>query len=295
MIEGVQPRTRGALPHRRVPTELDRFRVAYREAVSELVPFLTPERLEVIARHNPGWQPARFDFRAYLRDSERRYVKALESFRRFHASPSLEGLRVLDAGGFIGAFPLALRKLGVGVALAEKYGFYYGAFDDLRAYLESQGVEALDLDLTKPLDHISGRYDLVTSMALLEHLPYSPQTLLLNLHALVEPDGKLIVEVPNMAYWARRLQLFMGVSPLAPFDDLYHSEEPFTGHHREYTVRELEQALEWSGFRVHEVITFNYSPIPGGLGYRLLFGLPRRVTAFREQLLACASPRPTSS
>ena len=56
------------------------FGPVYREAVRDIAPFLTPDRLEVIARHNPGWRPERFDAVAYLETSEARYSAALAVF-----------------------------------------------------------------------------------------------------------------------------------------------------------------------------------------------------------------------
>jgi hypothetical protein len=58
------------------------FSRVYREAAADIVPFLTPERLEVIGRHNPGWKPGRFDAAAYLETSEARYAAALAAASR---------------------------------------------------------------------------------------------------------------------------------------------------------------------------------------------------------------------
>src|SRR5829696_6895041 len=94
----------------------DAFSSAYRGAVREIVPFLTPDRLAVMARHNPGWRPGRFEPAKYLETSEVRYATALEMFQR-HARPSRERVRFLDIGGFLGAFPLALSRLGMQVTI----------------------------------------------------------------------------------------------------------------------------------------------------------------------------------
>jgi SAM-dependent methyltransferase len=268
------------------------FNRVYREAAADIVPFLTPERLEVIGRHNPGWKPGRFDAAAYLETSEVRYSAALAAFER-HGGEAVEGqLRVLDVGGFMGALPLALVRLGAQVALSENYGYYEGAFDELRDYLAREGVEIWNLDLSEPLESVpADRFDLVAAMAILEHLPSSPRPLLLNARALLAERGRLVVDVPNIAYWPNRVGLLRGISPLPRMADVYHAEPPFTGHHHEYTVGELVDVLTWSGLSVDEVVTLNYTPWPDRrLLRRIVADWPRkRFAGMREVLLACAS------
>jgi 2-polyprenyl-3-methyl-5-hydroxy-6-metoxy-1,4-benzoquinol methylase len=272
---------------------LDRhaFGPAYRQAVRDIVPFLTADRLEVIGRHNAGWRPERFDFPAYLESSEVRYAAALAAFERNEGRAADGHLRVLDVGGFMGALPLTLARLGARVTLAEKYDYYDGAFDDLRSFLTEQGVEVWDIDLSEPLDSPPARFDLVAAMAVLEHLPSSPRSLLLNARALLAATGRLIVDVPNIAYWPNRVGLLRGVSPLPPMADVYDSQPPYTGHHHEYTIKDLVHVLTWSGLTVDEVVTLNYTPWPDRRFLRRVIAEwpRRRFSRLREVLLACAS------
>ena len=271
--------------------DIQAFRRAYRQAVADIVPFLTADRLAVVARHNPGWDPGAFDHVAYLRTSEVRYVTALQTFERNGGAAGGGVLRTLEVGGFMAAFPLALARLGLRATLSEEYGYYYGAFDELRDYVAAEGVEIWDLDLTQPIDPFpSDRFDLVTAMAILEHLAHSPKVMLSNCRDLLGSGGKFVLDVPNIAYWPIRAGLLRGVSPLPPIAHVFHSEAPFTGHHREYTESELRDVLEWSGLGIDELLTYNYSPWPDKrLHMRLIADLPR--TAFRsmrELLLVCA-------
>jgi 2-polyprenyl-3-methyl-5-hydroxy-6-metoxy-1,4-benzoquinol methylase len=272
--------------------DIGAFRTTYRQAMRDIVPFLTAERLEVIARHNPGWKPESFDLSAYLWHSEKRYVRALESFERCGGGPAAGALRVLDVGGFMGALPLALVRMGVEVTLSERYGYYYGAFDDLRDLLASEGVEIWDLDLTAPLDPAPAqRFDLVAAMAILEHLAHSPKPMLDNIRTLLEPTGRLVLDVPNVAHWPKRLAFLLGISPLAPLEHVYWAQEPFTGHHREYTARELQDVLTWSGLPVQELQCYEYwPPERAGLVKRLLVQWPaQRFAPLAELLLVCAA------
>lgn len=237
----------------------DRFRSAYRQAVREIAPFLTRERQTAIARHNLGLHPDRYDLLSYLQASERRYVRAVERFNE-HSGPAGHQPTVLDVGGFLGAFPLALARIGADVTLAEEYGYYGAAFDDLKLFLEREGVTIWPADFTQPLpEQPAGRFALVTNMAMLEHLPSSPKQLMDNLRGSVEDHGTLIVEVPNIAYWPNRLRALRGQSIHQEFELYYASEPPFMGHHREYSVDELRALLGWSGFDVQAIDLHNYS------------------------------------
>jgi hypothetical protein len=244
-----------------VTPRIDRrkFQQVYRQAVGDIDPFLTRESQAVIARHNLGLHPDRFDMRRYLRASERRYVVAVDQFNAHCGAAELD-TTALDVGGFLGAFPLALARMGVPVTLVEEYGYYHGAFDDLKAFLEREGIEVWPADFTQPLrPQPEHRFALVTNMAMIEHLPSSPRLLMDNLRACVADRGLLIVEVPNIAYWPNRLRALRGQSIHQGFDLYFASEPPFMGHHREYTVAELRDLLRWSGFAVEAIDVHNYS------------------------------------
>jgi SAM-dependent methyltransferase len=235
------------------------FAVNYRRAVEEIRPFLTPESLAVIARHNLGLHPERLDLVAYLRASEKRYVLALERFNAHHTRGQ-EPVSALDVGGFLGAFPLALARIGVDVTLVEEYDYYHGAFDDLKAFLESQGITIWATDFTQPLfEPPPRRYDLVTNMAMLEHLANSPKALMDNLHSSLSDRGLLVVDVPNIGYWPTRLRALRGESIHQGYDLYYASEPPFLGHHREYTPAELRDLLDWTDYDLQSLDLQNYS------------------------------------
>lgn len=276
------------------------FRSAYAGAVRDVLPFLTPDRLRAVARHNPGWHPEAFDFASYLRASEARYVRALELFLRAGGGAAGGALRTLEVGGFMATFPLALARVGARATLSEKYGYYYGAFDELRDFLVAEGVEVWDLDLTEPLaDAPAGGFDLVTNMAMLEHLPNSPRPLMENMRALLAPTGHLVLDVPNIAYWHKRLRALRGRSIHPSLRDVLDAEVPFTGHHREYTIDEVRSLLEWTGFTPVTLETVSYSPDPGrsplGLAYKALWDVLDRFPALREVIVACARVSPRTS
>jgi SAM-dependent methyltransferase len=200
-------------------------------------------------------------------------------------------------GGFFGAFPLALARLGFDVTLSEKYAYYYGAFDDLRRFLVAEGVDVWDEDLTEPLDSSPARsFNVITCLALIEHLPSSPRALMENLSRLLRDNGVLVLEVPNIAYWPKRLQALLGQSIHPPLRDVFDAAVPFTGHHREYTASELRQLVEWSGFTVVDEAAYNYTPEPERHGlYWLIWRWPARHLRTAREVLMVAARRPGST
>lgn len=280
--------------------DLDRFRTEYRRVIGEISRFITPEHQRVISRHNPGLEPSRTDLSSYLRASEIRYTRALRLFNDHLATPTSQ-LHAFDVGGFLGAYPLTLTRIGIRSTLAEAYSYYSGALDDLSTFLASEGVEVWDVDFTQSFDASNERtFSMVSNMAMLEHLAGSPAQLMENLRGATADDGALVVEVPNIAYWPKRTGLLRGHSVHPPLEDVLRSASPFMGHHREYTAGELTELLESMGFTPLTVDLFNYSiELNGSLFDRMrlfLFQLgPTLVLrSAREVIMAIAVPRVVS-
>jgi 2-polyprenyl-3-methyl-5-hydroxy-6-metoxy-1,4-benzoquinol methylase len=279
-----------------VTVDIARFRTAYRDAVRDVLPFITPDRQRLIARHDPSLSPERHDFAEYLGASEGRYATALSMFQRSRHDGDGEP-RVLDIGGFLGAFPLALARLGIPVTMAERLEYYGGAFDDLIELLHAESVRVWDADLTERLAGDPGdRYTLVTSMAMVEHLAHSPRMLLENARGLLAEGGRFVVEIPNIAYWPKRVAALRGGTVHPALRDVYDAAVPYIGHHREYTAAELRDVLEWSGFEVLELSGYNYSwnfqaALPARLKAWILYRWPMLLfRSCREVHIACARP-----
>ncbi|MDZ4730670.1 MAG: class I SAM-dependent methyltransferase [Xanthomonadales bacterium] len=235
------------------------FSSVYQACVREMTERM-PSDWSALAKHNAGWRKARFDAESYLVTSEKRYWHAL----RFMMSNEVHS--VLDVGGFLGPFPLALKRLGYDVAIAERYSYYGNAMERIASHLDANGVCVIDADLAEPAGlstDLNGRFDALTCMAVAEHLAHSPKALLDNLRDALRPGGTLVFEVPNVAYWPKRYAFFFrGETVHSPIEEVYHSAIPFTGHHREYTLRDARYVLNEAGFEIAEEQTFNYTVGP---------------------------------
>lgn len=269
------------------PLPFGEFAAVYREVTREVWARWTPDMQERIARHCRDWGPGRFDFRVYLEASVRRYHAA---YRAFAAEPVKT---VCDVGGFWGVFPATLARLGYQVTLTESLRYYGGSFDALFAHLAASGVRVVDYDPfgREPPPLVA---DLVTVMAVLEHYPHSLRRLMDNVKGLCAPGGRIYLEVPNIAYWPKRVGLLRGRSPLPPLESIYESAVPYLGHHHEFTRGELRRLAKLAGLTVLRETSFTYSVAGGPLRRALRRPLESLVQALvpgsREVLGALCAP-----
>lgn len=111
---------------------------------------------------------------------------------------------ILEVGCHTGYFSRVLIELGHKVLGIER---------DEEAALTArrQGVPVLLGDIEDPaiLSRIPDTFDVVLLMDVLEHLR-EPAVVLARLKTLLNPQGRLIVTGPNVAYWAVRKDLLLG-------------------------------------------------------------------------------------
>jgi hypothetical protein len=92
---------------------------------------------------------------------------------------------------------------------------------------------------------VAGRYSALVVMGVLERLVQSPAALLTEARRVLEPDGSLLLIVPNVARLEQVARLVLGENVWPPLDE----RQP--GCYREYTLPELRALLAAEGFR-HE-------------------------------------------
>lgn len=211
--------------------------------------------LSPLARHSPGLVD--YDWTSYLRLSVIRVVRVL------HALSTLQDrrARILDCGSYFGNFAISCAEAGYSVDAVDGYQAYAGALDTCVALQHASGVAVHDFaslgyDL-KALPETS--FDAVLCMGVIEHIPHTPKPLLDAVTRVLKPGGMLILDTPNLAYLYRRLALLEGRTIFAPIERQYTTAIPFEGHHREYTVDEIQWMLGVAGYVVQTLETFNYS------------------------------------
>lgn len=253
----------------------ENFDKIYQEAVRTVFAHWTALMQEELAAHCHSWRPGLFDFKNYLQASSLRFYKAYRAF----AKETDERQRVCDVGGFWGVFPLTLKQIGYEVAMTESLKYYGESFKALFEGIADAGVEIFDYDPFEPDATLPQTFDVVTVMAVLEHYPHSLKNFMTNTRALLKPDGVLYIEVPNIAYWPKRVALMRGQTPHAQASEIYLSDVPFIGHHHEFTISELRDLARLSGLKILEEDFFNYTP--GALpSFKMLLRSPFQFLAF---------------
>jgi len=232
------------------------FNKIYTASVKDILTFWSSEMQEEISKHNYGWSSNRFNFPIYLSASSIRYYRV---YRQIHKTGAKN---ICDIGGFLGAFPLTLLRLKYEVTVTETFHYYNNCFQGLFHFLQEQGVELYDFDpfSASPLPPNHGKFDFVSLLAIVEHYPHSLRRFMNNIISLLAPNGKVYIEVPNIAFLPKRIDLLLGKSPLAPLNDIFVSEIPFTGHHHEFTIYELREFIQLSGLSIIHEELFNYTP-----------------------------------
>lgn len=224
-------------------------------AKTQVIAPLASADLAPLAKRSPSL--AGYQWEHYLRCSLCRVVRAQRGLRRFVPS----GSRVLDYGSYFGNFALAAQGSGYKVEAVDSYAGYDGALDPWVRLQRDAGIVVHDFaDVQYDMRGLaSPTFDAVICAGVIEHMPHTPRPLLETLNAILKPGGVLLLDTPNLGYLYRRLQLLEGRSIFPLIEHQYFTEIPFEGHHREYTVPEVEWLLGQAGHTMLDLETFNYS------------------------------------
>jgi len=101
------------------------------------------------------------------------------------------------------------------------------------------------------------------------HYPHSLKIAMGNIISLLKPGGSVHIEVPNIAYFPKRMAFLSGRSPLVPIEDIYQSKIPYIGHHHEFTLSELRKLASLANLEIERELSYNCSIDTGTLGYML--------------------------
>jgi len=151
-----------------------------------------------------------------------------------------------------------LENLGFEVVTIEKHSFYAGEYEKIADGLKNRGIRFLDLDILA--DPLPTGFDAVLLLAVIEHLNGTPRFLLQKCGMMLNnPSSLFFLGVPNAAYlWKRLRFLVKGKAPFPDIEHVYWSDYPFAGHNREYTTSDVRKVLEWGGWTIERIETFDY-------------------------------------
>lgn len=174
----------------------------------------------------------------------------------------MEGASGADIGTGFGFLPVLLGRLGLAVAATER---------DLAiaAFARHHGVTIRRYSIGResaPFEPAS--LDFLVFAEVLEHLKLTPVPVLSDLAALLHPGGRFLLTTPNVARLAHLDALAAGENFLEPFPEEAGDADAtdFLEHVREYSVREVVDAVEAAGLGVNQVLMTGW----GAPGYDLL-------------------------
>lgn len=100
-----------------------------------------------------------------------------------------------------------------------------------------------------------GEFDCIICSHILEHL-YQPQQLLIQLHHNLSPDGILLVALPNILWWRKRISFLAG-------NFIYIDGTPTDHNHLHFfDWRTSRQLIEESGYEVLSQLADGNFPLP---------------------------------
>ncbi len=236
------------------------FDYFYTETLNDLKLSLRELDLSIFSKHNQGYQSYQTADKlisAFVEEKKRYkksfdFILGLQNKRKFH--------RILDVGCLFGILPMILRKVFVNteIHVIENYSFYGKSLDPIQRLLRSRDIDVIDADVMEGIPFSDKYFSLVTLLAVIEHFASSPLNLLKETKRILQDDGHLIIDTPNVCSMTRRINfLLRGIPPYAGIEDFLLSESPFTGHCREYSKEDVAKLLRYSGFEIEALTQFN--------------------------------------
>ncbi len=162
----------------------------------------------------------------------------------------LEGKTALDVGCGAGLLAEPLARLGASVTALDAAPELIAA---AKAHAEGQGL-AIDYR-AMGVEELSGTFDLVTAMEVVEHVA-DPRAFLTSLAARLAPGGLLILSTPNRTAWSRLLTITLAEG---------FGKIPKGTHHYDdfITPDEMTAMLADVGLAVDDVEGLAMSPLKG--------------------------------
>lgn len=193
--------------------------------------------------------------------------------------PSLiHGGAILELGAGSGRLARSLAAAGLRFDTYTVSDLSEARLARLRRDLFDPSFQVRQLDIEDPPEELTGSFDAVLLVALIEHL-FDPIGALRNVRRMLRPGGLVYVDTPNIAKYTRRLKLLAGRFPstssldegLRRYDGApvrLHDE----GHLHYFTFRSLSRILlEHCGFeRVRRLpYASGTAPLPARLAHVL--------------------------
>lgn len=224
------------------------FKKIYFNCLKWVANYINSNLIKVFARNNPGYGRNGFNLIKYYQIEWEEYYQA---YKVVYKTIGKKG-KICDCGGFLGIFALVMSEIGYKVSIVEAMKYYDDVLDGLYEFMRQKGIDIIDFDMFETEEGFESReysFDMVCSMAVIEHYPYSLKHYIDNMKILGK-KGYLYITAPNIAVMHKRILFLHGFTPLSDITEIYNSSIPYTGHCHEMTMVEMEKIAELSDCKV---------------------------------------------
>lgn len=197
-----------------------------------------------------------FPFEGYITRGHREQFQAVISLMAPHL-PTTDRIRLLDVGCGPMDKTAALQILGFDCVaiddLRDPWHENSNTRQAIRRFSDDFGIAFHSTDLHDfPSDIQTQSFHIVTIFDVIEHLHRSPRHLLDLVGRYLKQAGLLVITMPNSVNLRKRLAVLTGKSNYPPITRFFHSNGPWRGHVREYTLEETSYIVREAGFEVAE-------------------------------------------
>ena len=201
---------------------------------------------------------------AYIDFLQTQYEKILLDFNKIFTDNVIPK-RVLEISSFLGVVDIALAKIGFEVHTYDIPEFQQnGNLNKLYSKYNVHSSSGYLKDVGKTgLPYPDNHFDAVILSEVLEHLSFNPLPVLQEINRTLKKGGILYITTPNQVRKTNRINILFGHSIRNTISDsviqLDGEKKMICGiHWREYTLLELTQLLEITGFTTS---TYYFSPM----------------------------------
>lgn len=114
--------------------------------------------------------------------------------------------------------------------------------------------EFLTANLNEPLPLPDGSFDTIAAISVLEHV-FDVYSFVRDCRRLLKPNGVIVVEVPNVAYFKHRIRLLLGRLPITSSPHGWADGFGWDGGHLHYfTKRAVTELFTSEGFEVKTIV-----------------------------------------
>jgi len=217
----------------------------------------------------------------YFYSRKRRYESDLRLVQEHYSSGE-----ILEVGSVPLHLTYCLKKMGypiIGLDLNP---------DRMKEFIKKFDLNIVKCDVEQQqIPFEDNRFSLVLFNDIVEHLRINPIHALKEVNRILKPSGVLILTTSNMYYILTVLRFLAGRginNPYKEFDKL--NKIGHMGHLREYSIRDLKEFLENTGFEVSSAIC-TYYPKIGKIGTVFNFCIKLVPKWWRPSLIVVSKKR----